>query len=187
MHIIKFTQEQIAPMRCMDDFYTLTGALYVKHVDEEGNVTEEALLDADGNPVSSKTTFTPETASGSVDVTFTFDASAIADGTELVAFETLFHNGEVIAVHADITDEGQTVTVENPTPEEPETPNTPDQPEPEQPTPEPDKPQGSTYGKTGVSTTPIAVGVILLIAAAGGAAFYAHLLHRRNGGQGHDE
>ena len=167
--------------------YTLTGALYVKHVDEEGNVTEEALLDADGNPVSSKTTFTPETASGSVDVTFTFDASAIADGTELVAFETLFHNGEVIAVHADITDEGQTVTVENPTPEEPETPDTPDQPEPEQPTPEPDKPQGSTYGKTGVSTTPIAVGVILLIAAAGGAAFYAHLLHRRNGGQGHDE
>lgn len=167
--------------------YTLTGALYVKHVDEEGNVTEEALLDADGNPVSSKTTFTPETASGSVDVTFTFDASAIADGTELVAFETLFHNGEVIAVHADITDKGQTVTVENPTPEEPETPDTPDQPEPEQPTPEPDKPQGSTYGKTGVSTTPIAVGVILLIAAAGGAAFYAHLLHRRNGGQGHDE
>ena len=167
--------------------YTLTGALYVKHVDEEGNVTEEALLDADGNPVSSKTTFTPETASGSVDVTFTFDTSAIADGTELVAFETLFHNGEVIAVHADITDEGQTVTVENPTPEEPETPDTPDQPEPEQPTPEPDKPQGSTYGKTGVSTTPIAVGVILLIAAAGGAAFYAHLLHRRNGGQGHDE
>ena len=157
------------------------------HVDEEGNVTEEALLDADGNPVSSKTTFTPETASGSVDVTFTFDTSAIADGTELVAFETLFHNGEVIAVHADITDEGQTVTVENPTPEEPETPDTPDQPEPEQPTPEPDKPQGSTYGKTGVSTTPIAVGVILLIAAAGGAAFYAHLLHRRNGGQGHDE
>ena len=167
--------------------YTLTSALYVKHVNEEGNVTEEALLDADGNPVSSKTTFTPETASGSVDVTFTFDASAIADGTELVAFETLFHNGEVIAVHADITDEGQTVTVENPTPEEPETPDTPDQPEPEQPTPEPDKPQGSTYGKTGVSTTPIAVGVILLIAAAGGAAFYAHLLHRRNGGQGHDE
>lgn len=32
MHIIKFTQEQIAPMRCMDDFYTLTGALeYIKN------------------------------------------------------------------------------------------------------------------------------------------------------------
>lgn len=31
MHIIKFTQEQIAPMRCMDDFYALTGALdYIK-------------------------------------------------------------------------------------------------------------------------------------------------------------
>lgn len=31
MHIIKFTQEQIAPIRCMDDFYALTGALdYIK-------------------------------------------------------------------------------------------------------------------------------------------------------------
>ena len=165
--------------------YTLTGAIYVKHVDEEGGVTEEPLLDADGNPVSAKTTFTPETASGSVEVTFTFDASAIADGTELVAFETLFHNGEVIAVHADITDKGQTVTVEHP--EEPETPDTPEQPEPEQPTSEPDKPQGTTYGKTGVSTMPIVAGIVLLIVAAGGTAFYAHRLHRKDGSDGHDE
>ena len=165
--------------------YTLTGAIYVKHVDEEGGVTEEPLLDADGNPVSAKTTFTPETASGSVEVTFTFDASAIADGTELVAFETLFHNGEVIAVHADITDKGQTVTVEHP--EEPETPDTPEQPEPEQPTPEPDKPQGTTYGKTGVSTMPIVAGIVLLIVAAGGTAFCAHRLHRKDGSDGHDE
>ena len=165
--------------------YTLTGALYVKHVDEEGNVTEEALLDADGNPVSAKTTFTPETASGSAEVTFTFDASAIPDGTELVAFETLFHNGEVIAVHADITDKGQTVTVEHP--EEPEIPDTPEQPEPEHPTPEPDKPQGTTYGKTGVSTMPIVAGIVLLIAAAGGTAFCAHRLHRKDGSDGRDE
>ena len=165
--------------------YTLTGALYVKHVDEEGNVTEEALLDADGNPVSAKTTFTPENASGSVEVTFTFDASAIPDGTELVAFETLFHNGEVIAVHADITDKGQTVTVEHP--EEPEIPDTPEQPEPEHPTPEPDKPQGTTYGKTGVSTMPIVAGIVLLIAAAGGTTFCAHRLHRKDGSDGHDE
>ena len=165
--------------------YTLTGALYVKHVDDDGNVTEEALLDADGNPVSAKTTFTPENASGSVEVTFTFDASAIADGTELVAFETLFHNGEVIAVHADITDKGQTVTVEHP--EEPEIPDTPGQPEPEHPTPEPDKPQGTTYGKTGVSTMPIVAGIVLLIAAAGGTAFCAHRLHRKDGSDGRDE
>lgn len=32
MYIIKFTQEQIASMRCMDDFYALTGALeYIKN------------------------------------------------------------------------------------------------------------------------------------------------------------
>lgn len=165
--------------------YTLTGTIHVKHVDEDGNVTEEPLHDADRNPVSAKTTFTPETASGCVEVTFTFDASAIADGTELVAFETLFHNGEVIAVHADITDKGQTVTVEHP--EEPETPDTPEQPEPEQPTPEPDKPQGTTYGKTGVSTMPIVAGIVLLIAAAGGTTFCAHRLHRKDGSDGHDE
>ena len=165
--------------------YTLTGALYVKHVDENGSITEKPLLDADGNPVSAKTTFTPENASGCVEVTFTFDASAIADGTELVAFETLFHNGEVIAVHADITDKGQTVTVEHP--EEPEIPDTPEQPEPEHPTPEPDKPQGTTYGKTGVSTMPIVAGIVLLIAAAGGTAFCAHRLHRKDGSDGHDE
>ena len=38
------------------------------------------------------------------------------DGTELVAFETLSHNGVEVAVHTDITDKGQTVTVENPKP-----------------------------------------------------------------------
>ena len=91
--------------------YTLTGTLMVKGYDEDGNVTEEALTDADGNPVTAQTTFAPEAASGTVDVTFTFDSSAIADGTELVAFESLERGDVELAAHADISDEAQTVTV----------------------------------------------------------------------------
>ena len=91
--------------------YTVTGTLMVKGTDENGNVTEEALLDADGNPVSAETTFTPEAADGTVEVTFTFDSTDIPDGTQLVAFETLDRVGIELATHADINDESQTVTV----------------------------------------------------------------------------
>ena len=51
-----------------------------------------------------------------MEAVFTFDATNLLDGTELVAFETLSHNGVEVAVHTDITDKGQTVTVENPKP-----------------------------------------------------------------------
>ena len=91
--------------------YTLTGTLMVKGYDEDGNVTEEALTDAEGNPVTAQTTFTPESADGTVDVTFAFDSSALADGTEIVAFESLERGDVELAAHADITDEAQTVTV----------------------------------------------------------------------------
>ena len=94
--------------------YTLTGTLHVKGVDDEGNATEEALTDADGNPVTAQTTFTPESASGTVDVTFAFDSLGIEGGTQLVAFESLALTGVEVAVHADINDEGQTVTIVTP-------------------------------------------------------------------------
>ena len=94
--------------------YTVTGTLMVKGTDADGNVTEEALLDADGNPVTAETTFTPETADGTVDVTFTFDSRYIEGGTELVAFESLELSGIEVAVHADIEDYAQTVTVDRP-------------------------------------------------------------------------
>ena len=91
--------------------YTVTGTLHVKKVAEDGTVTEEALLDADGNPVTAEATFTPEEPNGTVDVTFTFDSSAISDGTELVAFESLSRGDVEMAVHADVNDEAQTVVV----------------------------------------------------------------------------
>ena len=54
--------------------------------------------------------FTPISPSGTVEVEFSFDASALA-GRDVVVFESLEHEGREIAAHADIYDEGQTVTI----------------------------------------------------------------------------
>lgn len=83
--------------------YKVSGTLMVKE-------TGEALLDADGNPVTASTTFTPEKPEGSVDVVLEFDADLLA-GKKLVAFEKLYRNQIEITVHEDIDDEDQTTTV----------------------------------------------------------------------------
>lgn len=83
-------------------------------------------FEIDGKPVTSEATFTPKKSSGKVTVSFTFDASAIKETTELVVFETLYRDGVEIAVHADIDDEGQTVKINVPVPEKPSTPKTGD-------------------------------------------------------------
>lgn len=83
--------------------------------------TGKAFL-VDGKEVCSEVTFTPETADGEVTVSFTFDGSVITKETEIVAFETLYREGTEIAVHADIEDENQTVTIHpQPEPEKPQT------------------------------------------------------------------
>ena len=48
--------------------------------------------------------FTPAEKNGTQDVTFTFDASAIAP-TTVVAFESMEYKKIEVAVHADIEDE----------------------------------------------------------------------------------
>ena len=89
--------------------YTVTGTLHTKKVDLLGNVVDGgALKDADGKDVTATATFTAEAAKGTVDVTFTFDATGL-DGQDVVAFEELSRDGILIASHADIDDEGQTV------------------------------------------------------------------------------
>ena len=45
-------------------------------------------------------------------MSFTFDASALSS-TEIVVFENLYKDSTEIAVHADIDDEGQTVSLES--------------------------------------------------------------------------
>ena len=83
--------------------------------------TGKAFL-VDGKEVCSEVTFIPETADGEVTVSFTFDGSVITKETEIVVFETLYREGTEIAVHADIEDENQTVTIHpQPEPEKPQT------------------------------------------------------------------
>ena len=74
--------------------------------------TGEALK-VDGKAVTAEATFTPDHPSGTVDVTFEFDASALA-GKKVVAFETLYRLGKKVCAHADIDDEGQTVEFTKP-------------------------------------------------------------------------
>ena len=80
--------------------YTVTGTLMNKE-------TGEAIL-VDGEPVTASTTFTAESTDGTVDVTFTFDGSALA-GQTAVVFEDLYYNNVKVATHADLEDEDQTI------------------------------------------------------------------------------
>lgn len=84
--------------------YTVSGKLMNKE-------TGEPLLDADGNEITAETTFVPEESNGTVDVEFTFDLTGIEAGTDIVVFESLYHDDIEVAVHADIEDEEQTIHI----------------------------------------------------------------------------
>ncbi|MBM6830980.1 VaFE repeat-containing surface-anchored protein [Faecalicoccus acidiformans] len=84
--------------------YELSGKLMNKE-------TGQPLLDAEGNEITAKTTFTPEEADGEVEVEFTFDLTGIEAGTDIVVFENLYREGIEIAVHTDIEDEDQTIHI----------------------------------------------------------------------------
>ena len=74
-----------------------------------------------GKEITSTVKFVPDKADGKVEVTFTFDGSAIKKDTELVVFETLYRDGVELTAHADINDDGQTVTVRPYIPHNPKT------------------------------------------------------------------
>ena len=74
-----------------------------------------------GKEITSTVKFVPDKADGKVEVTFTFDGSAIKKDTELVVFETLYRDDVELTAHADIDDKGQTVTIVPPTPKTPKT------------------------------------------------------------------
>lgn len=74
-----------------------------------------------GKEVTSEITFTAERKDGEITVRFTFDGSKITKQTDLVVFETLYRDGVEIAAHADIEDDGQTVTLTPPAPPVPQT------------------------------------------------------------------
>ena len=112
-------------------YYTLTGILMKKLTASDGTVTEEELLDNEGNRIvqTTRLTFTDEDNSpnggyhGQAEVEFDFVAPEGVDGNDLVVFEVLSmggvgivdyeerYQGQVLAEHTDIDDEEQTVHV----------------------------------------------------------------------------
>ena len=69
-----------------------------------------AKILVNGKPVTASTTFTAEEKEGSVEVVFTFDATAL-EGTTTVVFETLYTENKEVAAHTDIIDKGQTIYI----------------------------------------------------------------------------
>ena len=170
--------------------YTVTGTLHLRGAD---GADEGIALDRYGTPLRAQTSFVPDGSEGTAQVTFAFAAPDLA-GRSVVAFEELTRRGATYATHADIADEGQTVTFE-PKPEEPVPPEEPAPPEeplpPEEPKPEtpvavvqevkpaPPAPP-TTMAKTGdLIPLPLVVFVGAGALGLGGAALAVRRLERR--------
>ena len=132
----------------------IPGKEYTLHATLMDKKTGEPLKVADKG-VSAELKFTPNSESGTVSINLgEFDATSL-DGHTLVVFEELTKQGDIdgkttdvtVAEHKDINDEGQSVTVTS-------------------------TPAGSTYGKTGVDMTNIAIAIGILLIAAGCATAY---------------
>lgn len=82
--------------------YTLRGKVMVKETGEE--------LLSSGSPVTSEITFTPAESSGTVEMTFHFDASELK-GQTLAVFEYLEWKEILLASHENMDDKDQTVYV----------------------------------------------------------------------------
>lgn len=80
--------------------YKITGTL----MDKE---TKEPLM-VEGKPVTAETVFTPTETEGTVEITFTFNGSALK-GKTVVAFETVTYKGREVASHTDIEDKEQSI------------------------------------------------------------------------------
>lgn len=140
---------------------TLTGTL----VDKETGKP----IQPDGRDVTSTVAFTPEAPSGSVDVTFEVDGSALG-GHAVVVFESLKQDGEEIASHADIDDEGQTVELVPP-----ETPPA---------TPPSEEHDGGKLPQTGDTASLLPAG---LVAAAAACVSGAPAIRREKGMKAREE
>ena len=132
----------------------IPGKEYTLHATLMDKKTGEPLKVADKG-VTAELKFTTNSESGTVSINLgEFDATSL-DGHTLVVFEELTKQSDIdgkatdvtVAEHKDINDEGQSVTVTS-------------------------TPAGSTYGKTGVDMTNIAIAIGILLIAAGCATAY---------------
>ena len=137
---------------------------------------ENAELIINGERVENDYTFTADSESMEVQISFIFDASELG-GKELVTFEELYDLSNPdeptkVTEHKDIEDDGQTVTIT-------EVPETPEEPTPEQPT-TPDTPSKTTDApKTGDNTN-IALFLGLLVLSGAGVAGTYFFKRRRS-------
>ena len=105
------------------DVFTLEDMVEYKHlIPGKEYILKGILMDkatnapflSDGKEVTSEVVFTPEQANGNVTVSFSFNAVLITEETDIVVFENLYADGTELAVHTNIEDEDQTVTVKIP-------------------------------------------------------------------------
>jgi len=122
----------------------------------EYTVSGELMRKSDGTATGIKgtTTFTPDTADGTVEVTFQVPTGF--EKTTLVAFESVFTGttttGDAIATHEDINDANQSVTVD----EQPTTPKPSDTPTPTPATPSsPAAPSSPAVSSSAPGTTSV--------------------------------
>lgn len=101
----------------LTDIVEFHGLVVGRSYDIEGILMDKEsgkpIENAKGEPVVSKITFEADAPSGSIEVPFEFDGSALA-GHEVVAFESLFQEGREVATHANLNDEDQTVSINAP-------------------------------------------------------------------------
>ena len=125
---------------------------------------ENAELLINGKRVESDYTFTADSETMKVEVSFTFDATSL-DGKQLVTFEELYDlsnpdEPKKVTEHKDIEDKGQTITFKE-KPEKPETPQTPEKPS-----------RPSDSPKTGDNTNLYGLLALLLTSGAGLAGIF---------------
>ncbi|MCD8316053.1 MAG: VaFE repeat-containing surface-anchored protein [Eggerthellaceae bacterium] len=90
--------------------YVLVGQLMLKQEDDKGNVYAEKLLDADGSEITSMLSLVDvESPDGLYEIDFGFDGSDLLDGSEIVVYEYLYKNDNLIAFHTDPEDSYQTI------------------------------------------------------------------------------
>ena len=85
--------------------YKLSGVLMDKSTGEPLLINEQQI--------TAELEFTPTSSEGTVELTYTFDASALA-GRVVVVFEDLYQDESLVASHADLEDEGQTISFGQP-------------------------------------------------------------------------
>lgn len=92
----------------VDHFGLIAGQEYVLKGILMDQTTGKPLV-INGKQITAEKSVQIETADGTVPIDFTLDASEL-NNRSIVVYEYLYHNGQLIASHEDITDEDQTIT-----------------------------------------------------------------------------